>query len=149
MGQASGCRVLAVIGSGETSPTMVTVHKDLLDRLGTRDPAAVLIQDPYAFQENAADVSARAVAYFAHSVGLAVTVVASPGVPGERAGPGHTAGTARLGLRGPGEPVLRAGPVAGRPRRPRAGRPGRRRAGDYGAGLGGGGHHRIRGGAGL
>jgi hypothetical protein len=155
MGQASGCRVLAVIGSGETSPTMVTVHKDLLDRLGTRDPAAVLIQDPYAFQENAADVSARAVAYFAHSVGLAVTVVASPGVPGERAGPGHTAGTVAQArhadwvFAGPGSPSYALDPVAGRPRRPRAGRPGRRRAGDYGAGLGGGGHHRVRGGAGL
>jgi hypothetical protein len=122
MGQASGCRVLAVIGSGETSPTMVTVHKDLLDRLGTRDPAAVLIQDPYAFQENAADVSARAVAYFAHSVGLAVTVVASPGVPGERAGPGHTAGTVAQArhadwvFAGPGSPSYaldrwRDGPV--------------------------------------
>jgi hypothetical protein len=92
MGQASGCRVLAVIGSGETSPTMVTVHKDLIGRLGIRDPAAVLIQDPYAFQENAAGVSARAVAYFARSVGLAVTVVASAGPPVDPAGPGHPAG---------------------------------------------------------
>ena len=122
MGQASGCRVLAVIGSGETSPTMVTVHKDLLGRLGIRDPAAVLIQDPYAFQENAADVSARAVAYFARSVGLAVTVVASACPPEGPAGPGHTAGTVAQArhadwvFAGPGSPSYaldrwRDGPV--------------------------------------
>ena len=37
------CRILAIIGSGETSPTMVTVHKDLLSRLGVRDPRALLL----------------------------------------------------------------------------------------------------------
>jgi len=70
------CRILAIMGSGETSPTMVTVHKELASRLTARD--AVLLDTPYAFQENAADISARAVAYFASSVGLDVTAVASP-----------------------------------------------------------------------
>jgi len=79
MGQATGCRVLAIMGSGETSPTMVTVHRALTARLGASSPAAVLLDTPYAFQENAADVSARARAYFARSVGLGL-------VPGE--GPG-------------------------------------------------------------
>jgi hypothetical protein len=68
------CRILAIIGSGETSPTMVTVHKDLLSRLGVRDPQALLLATPYAFQENAASVSARAQRYFADSVGLQVRV---------------------------------------------------------------------------
>jgi hypothetical protein len=68
------CRILAIIGSGETSPTMVTVHKDLLSRLGVRDPRALLLATPYAFQENAASVSARAQRYFADSVGLQVRV---------------------------------------------------------------------------
>jgi cyanophycinase-like exopeptidase len=72
MGQAAGCRVLAIIGSGETSPTMVTVHRGLTARLAARQPAAILLDTPYAFQENAGDVSARARAYFAHSVGLDV-----------------------------------------------------------------------------
>jgi hypothetical protein len=67
-----GCRILALIGSGETSPTMVTVHKDLLSRLGRRRPQALLLATPYAFQENAASVSARARRYFADSVGLEV-----------------------------------------------------------------------------
>ncbi len=41
MGGPAGCRILALIGSGETSPTMVTVHRDLVARLGLRCPRAV------------------------------------------------------------------------------------------------------------
>jgi hypothetical protein len=66
--------MLAIIGSGETSPTMVTVHRDLLTRLGRRRPLALLLATPYAFQENAASVSARARRYFADSVGLEVRI---------------------------------------------------------------------------
>jgi hypothetical protein len=69
-------RVLAIIGSGETSPTMVTVHRDLVSRLGLASPQATVLATPYAFQENAADVSARTQGYFAESVGLQVRVVA-------------------------------------------------------------------------
>jgi hypothetical protein len=79
-----GCRILALIGSGETSPTMVTVHRDLLARLGRRHPQALLLATPYAFQENAASVSARARRYFADSVGLEVRI--APGTSRE-AGP--------------------------------------------------------------
>ena len=70
------CRLLAIIGSGETSPTMVTVHRDLVSRLGLTSPQAILLATPYAFQENAADVSARAQRYFAESVGLQVRIAA-------------------------------------------------------------------------
>ncbi len=90
------CRILAIIGSGETSPTMVTVHKDLLSRLGRRRPRALLLATPYAFQENATSVSARARRYFADSVGLEVCIVpgtshnagpeAAPPMIGEPAG---------------------------------------------------------------
>src|ERR1700722_3265174 len=76
MRQAAGCRVLAIMGSGETSPTMVTVHRALVARLQADRPSAVLLETPYRFQENASDVSARARAYFARSVGLDVTVLA-------------------------------------------------------------------------
>ena len=69
-------RVLAIIGSGETSPTMVTVHRELVSRLGLARPRAVVLATPYAFQENAADVSARTQGYFADSVGLRVRVAA-------------------------------------------------------------------------
>jgi hypothetical protein len=70
------CRILAIIGSGETSPTMVTVHRDIVSRLGRTSPQAIVLATPYAFQENAADVSARAQRYFADSVGLQVRVAA-------------------------------------------------------------------------
>ena len=50
------CRILAIIGSGETSPTMVTVHKELVSRLGLNGPKAIVLATPYAFQENADDV---------------------------------------------------------------------------------------------
>jgi len=70
------CRVLAIIGSGETSPTMVTVHRDLVGRLELSNPQATVLATPYAFQENAADVSARTERYFADSVGLRVDVTA-------------------------------------------------------------------------
>ena len=69
-------RVLAIIGSGETSPTMVTVHRDLLSRLEPAGPQAIALATPYAFQENAPDVSTRTQRYFADSVGLQVRVAA-------------------------------------------------------------------------
>ncbi|WP_214411520.1 hypothetical protein [Sphaerisporangium fuscum] len=65
--------VLVLMGSGETSPTMVEVHRSVVRRLG-RAPDALLLDTPYAFQENRADISARAKRYFAESVGLAVEV---------------------------------------------------------------------------
>src|SRR5215472_10033166 len=92
------CRILAIMGSGETSPTMVTIHKALADRLGGGRPGAILLDTPYAFQENAADISARAVSYFATSVGLDVTVLASEddatnASPGADAGIGQATGS--------------------------------------------------------
>ena len=69
-------RVLAIIGSGETSPTMVTAHRELIARLGLTSPQAIVLATPYAFQENAGDVSARTQHYFADSVGLQVRVAA-------------------------------------------------------------------------
>ncbi|MEV4114557.1 hypothetical protein [Nonomuraea sp. NPDC049695] len=67
--------LLVLMGSGETSPTMVEIHRAAARtlRAGAR---AVLLDTPYAFQENAADISARARRYFAHSVGLDVEVAA-------------------------------------------------------------------------
>lgn len=53
MERSARCRILALIGSGETSPTMVTVHRELVARLGVARPRAVLLATPYAFQENA------------------------------------------------------------------------------------------------
>jgi hypothetical protein len=77
------CHILAIIGSGETSPTMVTVHRELVSRLGLSDPRAILLATAYAFQENAADVSARAQRYFADSVGLPVRIAAGTSRPAD------------------------------------------------------------------
>lgn len=66
-------RIMAIFGSGETAPTMIKPHRQLFDRLGST-VAAVLLDTPYGFQANADDISARAVEYFASSVGRRVEV---------------------------------------------------------------------------
>jgi cyanophycinase-like exopeptidase len=68
-------RVLTIMGSGETAPTMVKVHRMLLERVGA---PAVLLDTPYGFQENADDISARAQQYFAQSVGHPIAVASFP-----------------------------------------------------------------------
>jgi hypothetical protein len=65
--------LLVIMGSGETAPTMVKPHRAIFDRVGDRP--AVLLDTPYGFQSNADDISARAVGYFAASVGRSVEVV--------------------------------------------------------------------------
>jgi len=62
------------MGSGETSPTMSKVHRDLFSRLGDPPVPAVLLDTPVGFQENADVISAKAVAYFAESVRRTVAV---------------------------------------------------------------------------
>jgi hypothetical protein len=108
MRQLPGCRVLAVMGSGETSPTMVTIHRALVARLAVRQPRAVMLDTPYAFQENAADVSQRARAYFARSVGLDVTAVPGTDTSGDDGqAPGGGPGALRAAdwvFAGPGSP---------------------------------------------
>src|SRR5215475_13867453 len=85
MARPTAGQVLAIMGSGETSPTMVTVHKALVAGMGGQPDEALLLQTPYAFQENCADISARARQYFARSVGLTVSVFPDDDEP---AGPG-------------------------------------------------------------
>lgn len=65
-------RLLTIMGSGETAPTMVKVHRAVRDRLGP-DASGVLLDTPYGFQRNADDLSARAVVYFRDSVGMTMT----------------------------------------------------------------------------
>ncbi|MDP9403695.1 MAG: hypothetical protein M3P85_10260 [Actinomycetota bacterium] len=62
-------RLLAIMGSGETSPTMVKTHRALLARLGPPPVPAVVLDTPFGFQANADDLTARAVEYFRASVG--------------------------------------------------------------------------------
>ena len=67
-------RLLVIMGSGETSPTMTKVHRDLMTRVGVPPAPAVMLDTPYGFQENADDISAKAVAYFRESVQREMTV---------------------------------------------------------------------------
>src|SRR5262249_562226 len=63
-------RILAIMGSGETAPTMVTPHREIVARLGEPTPRAVLLDTPYGFQENASEITERAVEYSSHRVQL-------------------------------------------------------------------------------
>jgi len=67
-------RVLVIMGSGETAPTMAKVHRALFERLGPGPIPAAIIDTPYGFQENADELSARTVHFFEESVGRAVAV---------------------------------------------------------------------------
>ena len=67
-------RLLTIMGSGETAPTMIKVHREVFDRLGRAEPSAVLLDTPYGFQANADIISDRAVEYFRQSVGRRVEV---------------------------------------------------------------------------
>jgi len=66
-------RLLAIMGSGETAPTMKAPHRAIFDRLGT-DVDAVLLDTPFGFQENAPILAAKAIEYFRDAVGREVTV---------------------------------------------------------------------------
>jgi len=72
---------LVVMGSGETAPTMVKVHRGLFELAG--DGPALLLDTPYGFQENADDISRRAVHYFRDSVGRDIDVLCWRADPGE------------------------------------------------------------------
>ena len=61
-------RVLTIMGSGETSPTMVRTHKELLSALGAQ-ASAVMLDTPFGFQSNADELTERAQEYFRSSVG--------------------------------------------------------------------------------
>ncbi|MFJ4434759.1 Type 1 glutamine amidotransferase-like domain-containing protein [Streptomyces sp. NPDC088923] len=70
--------LLALMGSGETSPTMVTPHREIAAGLGDGDES-VILETPYAFQVNREDISAKAREYFRHSVGLGTSVLPDTG----------------------------------------------------------------------
>jgi cyanophycinase-like exopeptidase len=67
-------RILTIMGSGETTPTMARVHRQVLERLGERPVPAVVLDTPYGFQENAEEITDRAVDYFRDTVGAAFSI---------------------------------------------------------------------------
>jgi hypothetical protein len=66
-------RILTIMGSGETSPTMVSTHRSLTAQL-PKPVKAVLLDTPYGFQENAPELATRAVEYFRNSVNIDINV---------------------------------------------------------------------------
>lgn len=66
-------RILAIMGSGETAPTMVTTHRRLTSLLPSPIKAVVL-DTPYGFQENAPELATKAVEYFKTSINVDLVV---------------------------------------------------------------------------
>ena len=66
-------RILAIMGSGETAPTMVTTHRRLTSLLPT-PVKAVVLDTPYGFQENAPELATKAVEYFKTSINVDLVV---------------------------------------------------------------------------
>ncbi|MFM9136089.1 MAG: hypothetical protein ACKOT0_11800 [bacterium] len=64
---------LVIIGSGETAPTMVKVHREVI---GSSGPGAATMMDtPFGFQVNADDLTDKILEYFRDSVGSSLDVV--------------------------------------------------------------------------
>ena len=96
---------LVIIGSGETSPTMVKVHRDLLATAG--DGAAAMLDTPFGFQANADDLTDKISEYFQDSVGVGISVASwrrrdEPAAARERAL--ALLGRASWAFAGPGSP---------------------------------------------
>jgi hypothetical protein len=74
--KGSGCTLrgvpsrLVIMGSGETAPTSIKLHRELI--AGAHTP--VMLDTPYGFQANADDLNAKIAEYFADSVGTPVSV---------------------------------------------------------------------------
>jgi hypothetical protein len=66
-------RILAIMGSGETAPTMVTTHRRLTSLLPS-PVKAVVLDTPYGFQENAPELATKAVEYFKTSINIDLVV---------------------------------------------------------------------------
>lgn len=103
-------RILVIMGSGETAPTMVTTHRSVVARL-PKPLVATVIDTPYGFQENAPELAERAVTYFSNSVNIDVTVAGLLRMKGSGADPvaverglRHVAGADWV-FAGPGSPT--------------------------------------------
>jgi len=102
-------RLLTIMGSGETAPTMVKAHRMVVERLGPPPVRGVLLDTPFGFQTNAGELSARAVTYFRQSVGAELSV-AGMRTSADLQGPSGDQVLARLSaaplvFAGPGSPT--------------------------------------------
>ena len=63
---------IVIMGSGETSPTMVTPHQQILAAISEFDGKMTVLDTPFGFQENADVLTERLSDYFSQSVGVEV-----------------------------------------------------------------------------
>lgn len=85
-------RILALMGSGENSPIMVTPHQKIIKSTGT-DLNPINLNTPYGFQENINELSGKIEKYFEVNVGTKITTSLDPlsDIPNSKwvfAGPG-------------------------------------------------------------
>lgn len=68
-------RILTIMGSGETSPTMVKTHRENVAKLQNREKIqSVILDTPFGFQGNAEDIASKAIQYFKTSVNIDCTI---------------------------------------------------------------------------
>src|ERR1700737_344062 len=67
--QGNAPRLIALFGSGETSPVMASGPQGAIARVSDPDLNAILLDTPFGFQENADEIAFRIVAYFRQNVG--------------------------------------------------------------------------------
>lgn len=96
-------RILTIMGSGETSPTMIKPHRALLARVG--GGPAVFLDTPVGFQENAGEIAERVVDYFAQSVGTPIEVASVGGSTFDSASALAAVARATYVFSGPGSPT--------------------------------------------
>ena len=70
-------RFLALMGSGENSPIMVTPHQKIIKGTG-KDLNPINLSTPYSFQENKDELSAKIEKYFEVNVGTKITTSSHP-----------------------------------------------------------------------
>src|SRR4051794_28646499 len=107
MTEAARPRILVLVGSGETTPRLARVHRDLFRRLPDTATGA-LLDTTYGFQENAEELSEKIVDYFATSVRRPFSVATyrtRNGAPTEAAAAVARIDAADYVLAGPGSPT--------------------------------------------
>ena len=62
---------IAILGSGETSPNLVTVHRRLINNLG-KEVNAYMIDTPFGFQENADELVNKLKEFYEKSINIKI-----------------------------------------------------------------------------
>ncbi|MEN9507143.1 MAG: hypothetical protein RI958_3069 [Actinomycetota bacterium] len=116
-------RLLTIMGSGETAPTMVKPHRSVFERIEMdaegREVPAVFLDTPFGFQENADELSAKTIDYFRVSLRRTVEVAGLQRVDSasdlERESAFNRIRGARFVFAGPGSPTYALRQWAGTP----------------------------------